>query len=51
MPNRKPGLARLIKENRSGISSRDIERSVIAEAKKDGRELGRPADFPHLKSV
>ena len=40
-----------MKENRSGISSRDIERSVIAEAKKEGRDLARPADFPHLKDA
>jgi hypothetical protein len=47
-PNMTAGLKRLIRDNRSGISSRDVERSVIQEAKREGRDLARPADYPHL---
>jgi hypothetical protein len=43
VPNVK--IARLQAERESGISSRDIERSVIASARAEGRELARPADY------
>ncbi len=45
VPVKSPGILRLKKENETGISSRDIEKSIIREAKKDGRDLHRPSDF------
>ena len=38
-------LRRLRHERETGISSRDVERSTIEAAKRDGRELARPADY------
>ena len=45
VPVSSPGLLRLKKENASGISSKEMEQSIIREAKKDGRDLHRPSDF------
>lgn len=41
-------IRRLQMERESHTSSRDIERSIIKSAKEEGRDLARPADYPHL---
>lgn len=38
-------IARLVHERETGISSRDVERSVIQSARAEGRDLARPADY------
>jgi hypothetical protein len=45
VPVKSPGIMRLKLENATGISSNDMEKSIIREAKKDGRDLHRPSDF------
>lgn len=45
VPNVSPGIMRLRSENETGISSNDIEKNIIEEAKKSGRDLHRPSDF------
>ena len=41
-------IKRLQMERESHTSSRDVEREIVRAAKKEGRELARPADYPHL---
>jgi len=41
-------IKRLQAERESHTSSRDIERSIVQSAKAEGRDLARPADYPHL---
>jgi hypothetical protein len=45
VPNVSPGIMRLRSENETGISSNDIEKNIIEEAKESGRDLHRPSDF------